>query len=384
LSAVPRGRAALLCALIASAVGIAGAGASGRTAAASARPAAKIAVPNDFLGIVSDNVFALTPYWKAQTLATERRSGVELLRQTFDWATIEPRPGVYHFAAYDALMSATARAGVQVLAVLDLTPTWAAASPRRGQDASASTVFPPRSMSTFAQFCALVVRRYGPGGSFWKAHPKLPQVPIRLWQVWNEPNFQIYWGGHPSAAAYATMLRAAYPAIHAADPSGDVLTGGLAATTGGGVEFQPYLDALLRVRPRVPFDTLAIHVYDPNADEVVAGVRYARQLLSAGGRSTTPLWLTEFGWASAGPPSVFTVGPKRQAAYVLSAIVALARDARALKLRGIVYYDWMDEPPYRGRSDYWGYHTGLVTIKEVAKPALSTYYQAAGLLGALP
>lgn len=72
-------------------------------------------------------------------------------------------------------------------------------------------------------------------GSFWRAHPKLRAVPIRSWEIWNEPKFEIYWGGHPNAAAYAAMFRAVYPAIHAVDPHADIVTAGVANTTVGGI-----------------------------------------------------------------------------------------------------------------------------------------------------
>ena len=45
------------------------------------------------------------------------------------------------------------------------------------------------------QFLQMAVKRYGPGGSYWTLHYKLDHpgkraVPIKAWQVWNEPNLQ--------------------------------------------------------------------------------------------------------------------------------------------------------------------------------------------------
>ncbi len=31
-----------------------------------------------------------------------------------------------------------------------------------------------------------VVKRYGPGGTFWKQNPGLPHDYIHEWQIWNE------------------------------------------------------------------------------------------------------------------------------------------------------------------------------------------------------
>ena len=55
-----------------------------------------------------------------------------------------------------------------------------------------------------------------------------------------------------------------------------------------------------------------------------------------------------------------------------------------LRIRGIVYFAWRDAPPYAGGTDFWGLHTGLLAQDGSGKPALSAYYQAAGVLGTLP
>jgi hypothetical protein len=374
---VSSARARFGAALAALAV-LAGAACSSAAAPASAK------LPSDFLGIVSSEIFdpLTTPYWKVQILERQRRAGVELLRQDFDWAQIEPRPGVFHFGAYDALLTATAKTGMRVLAVLDgPSPAWAEASPRSCTTLSVVEECPPRSMASFAAFAAAVVRRYGPGGSFWRSHPALRALPIDSWEIWNEPNFDIYWGGHPSAAAYASMLGAAAPAIRAVDRHAEIVAAGTANSTQG-ITPATYIPQLLARHP--PFDTLAIHLYDYNPADVMRDMRLVRGWLDKAGYGQTPIWLTEFGWASGGPPSPFTVTPARQAQYVLQTIVDFARAAQSLHIRGIVYYDWQDEKTYAGgAANPWQFHTGLVSISGVAKPAQSAYYQAAGVIGAL-
>jgi hypothetical protein len=106
-----------------------GRGALGGCGRTSSKPDATLAVSSDFLGLVYDQVFSAAPVWKARIVATQRQAGVELLRQEFAWAQIEPHPGVFDFAPYDAFMDATAGAGIQVLAVVDAPPAWAATKP---------------------------------------------------------------------------------------------------------------------------------------------------------------------------------------------------------------------------------------------------------------
>jgi hypothetical protein len=58
----------------------------------------------------------------------------------------------------------------------------------------------------------------------------------------------------------------------------------------------------------------------------------------------------------------------------------VAKERRALRLQGFVYYGWTDLPPYAGRSDFWGLHTGLYWADGRAKPAARAYATAVASL----
>ena len=81
---------------------------------------------------------------------------------------------------------------------------------RLGGAAPGDTASPPRDPATFGRFLAALVARYGPQGSLWAERPELPRVPIRAWQVWNEPNITRYWSQQPFAKSYVRLLRAAH------------------------------------------------------------------------------------------------------------------------------------------------------------------------------
>lgn len=351
--------------------------------ASTPQPKRANSLPADFLGMVSDDAFAAGPLARAQILAAERRTGVELLRRTFDWASIEPRRGVFEFARYDAYLAATSRAGIQVLPVLFGRPSWEPPQRAAGARLTPTTTSPPARVADFAAFAAALAHRYAPGGVFWHAHPALAAHAIRSWQIWNEPNLPVYWGGRPNSRQYAALLAAAARAIRGVAPRAEIVTAGIPDSTLG-IGLDRYVRELLGAGADASFDTLAIDPYARSDLGVIAATAQARVLLDAAGLRRTPIWLTEVGWASGGPASSFTVGPHLQARYALAAITSLARRAAALNIRGIVYFDWRDAPPYAGGTDFWGLHTGLEARSGAGKPALSTYYQAAGVIGALP
>jgi hypothetical protein len=102
-----------------------------------------------------------------------------------------------------------------------------------------------------------------------------------------------------------------------------------------------------------------------------AAIVGARRITASAEDGDVPIWVTEFGWATRpGPGSKMTVDPDTQARRLQAAIPALAAQRTRLRLRGFVYYAWRDAKPYPGGQDFWGLHTGLLTRRGNAKPAL--------------
>jgi hypothetical protein len=333
----------------------------------------KVAAPRStFVGLVSEDVFRAAPGYQDATLARERKLGVDILRQTFDWSTIEPSRGHFRLATTDRFVLATARYGIAVLPILFNAPRWATGKTR---PARSNVVDPPRAPTSMAAFARVMVRRYGTTGSLWRQNPDVPKVPIRDWQVWNEPNLPQYWGNQPDAAAYAKLLRAVARAIHTSDHGARVLSAGLSDSKLG-VPFTTYVRALYAAGARGSFDVFALHPYSSSARGVLAAVEGTRALMRHHGDARKPVWITEMGWASAGPPSPFTFDPLGQAQLVATSIQLLAAKRRELGIAGFVYFAWKDGYPYPGRSDFWGLHTGLVGRLGAPKPSLASFRDA--------
>jgi len=358
------GRALLACAVALGALALL----SGCGGGGDPRPSGSAAtLPHGFLGIVSEDSFARAGRYRDAQLAAQRRAGFTLIRQTFSWRAIEPRPGRYELATYDRFVLDAARAGLTVLPILFDTPAFAA---RPVAPDAARAAAPPRDPAAMARFAVALERRYGRGGTLWRAHPGVPARPITAWQVWNEPNLPVYWAGRPSAREYVALLRTVGAALHRADPRAEVVTAGLPESRIG-VPFARYLKAMYAAGAAGTFDTLAVNAYSRRVTGMVAAVLAARRILSSAGQGDVPIRITEFGWATPpGPRGAMTVGVRTQARLVKTAVRTLAARRERLRLRGVVYYAWRDARPYAGGKDFWGLHTGLVTRGGRAKPAL--------------
>ena len=224
----------------------------------------------------------------------------------------------------------------------------------------------------------MLAQRYGPGGEFWRSHPDVPELPIRSWQVWNEPNLPVYWASGPDPAAYARLLSATAAGIHRVDPGAEIVTAGLPYSKDRRtLSPEKFLEGMYAAGAKGTFTTLAVHPYSDTVSRMVGALKRMRGVLNNAGDTGVPIWVTEVGWASGGPKSVFTVSRKRQAKLIGSTVRALARKRNSLGLRGVVIHNLRDSRPGPGDHDYWGFHAGLFDRKGKAKPALSALRSAA-------
>jgi hypothetical protein len=363
-------RTLALIALLLVAAGCGG-GHKARPAQPSGAPGAPARVgsgPSDFAGVYADDVFFGDASYKRAAAAQLRAAGVGIVRQPFAWSDFEKSP-----APYDAFVGALARQGIHVLPmVLGPQPG--------GAPAGQGAMEPPGSVAAYARYAVALVRRYGPKGSFWRSNPGIPRVPIRSWQIWNEPNIPAFWGGKPDPGAYARLLAAAAPAIRKADPGAEIVAAGLPFSHLG-PPAPAFLHAVYAAGAKGTFDTVAVHAYARTPAAVISRARSVRRVIAAHG-DDAKLWITEFGWGTGGKPGPLTVTPPRQASYLSETLTLIGKDRAALGLRGAVVFQWRDPKPYPGRREIWPFYAGLLDVDGKPKPGLAAFMKAAKGLAA--
>ena len=337
---------------------------------------AHAAAPPGFVGVVSEDTLAGSPDYRARQLQDMHARGVTLLRQTFDWSTIERGRGRYDFSFYDGFIGAAAKAGITVMPILFNPPKFRS---RRPKHTKVRGTYPPKHASDMARFATAAARRYGPNGAFWQANPQIPAQAVRTWQVWNEPNLKVYWRPKPNATAYVRLLGAVSRGLRAVDPGAEVVSAGLPQSRAG-VQLGRYVSSMLKAGAAKWMSTLAVNPYAARPSGVLAILKRMRGLLDTHGAPQVQLRATELGWSDVGPRSAFKAGRAGQARNVGVLIKALGLQQGPLKLRGFVYFNWKDATPYAGFHDFWGLHTGLLTKGGSAKRALAAFGAATAAL----
>lgn len=128
-------------------------------------------------------------------------------------------------------------------------------------------------------------------------------------EVHNEPNLSMEWSHGPNAWEYTQLLRVAYTAIKAVDPSIIVVSGGLAPTLTtadrGAINDIDFAREMLDNGAAQWFDAFGYHPYGynqppeaaPSYDTLVfRRVELIRELFEERGILDKQIWLTEFGW----------------------------------------------------------------------------------------
>ncbi len=315
-----------------------------------------------FYGVVSAE-----PLPDEAQLATLGEGGVGTLRINLAWGSVQSGPSApYDWSHYDPVIQGAAENGIRVLATVYSTPTWVAPTAE----------VPPLARSDlrmFDDFVRAAVERYGAGGSFWREHPDVPEMPITDWQLWNEPNSPLFWKPKPDPTRFLELLRTFHAAVKGADPQATILLGGLFPTPRHGLTLDDFLTALYEGGARSLFDAVAVHPYARTPRDAIDRVEQARQVMSGFGDTAKPIWITEVGWASTGTPPGLVVGLGGQANYVRQTFDLVSANRDRLRVAGVVWYSLNDTP-----GPLWVGHCGLFTVGRQAKPAWDAFARVAG------
>jgi hypothetical protein len=333
--------------------------------------AASAAPPPGFVGMSSDDLYGNAGAYRDKGLAQQQAAGVQLLRVTFDWSQMEVAPNSFDFTVFDRYVLDAAKHKITFLPVLIKAPEFYSVKP------GTRFAYQPRDNADMARWATLLVDRYGPNGSLWQGNPGVTPRPIKAWQIWNEPNLKQYWYRKPNAQQYLSMLRTVGAAIEGRDPNAEIVTAGMPdSRISGAIRLAPYLKALYKGGGSSAFDTLAINSYAVSPKYLGKLVNTNRKLVNRIGGRSDKIWISEVGWCDKGLKNRFCVGSKRQAKYTGDAVALMKKKRSAWKLRGFVLFSWRDGRPYIKGKDFWGNHTGLLTIGGKKKPAYNAFVKA--------
>ena len=251
-------------------------------------PAMGSAASDKSLGVNAD-LSSYDAKARTEALAAMKAAGLRWLRHRFPWDAIEPEQDVYDWAIWDEIVWDARRHGLQIVAVLDGSPSWA-----RGEADRENPLAPPVEARDFGDFAFALANRY--------------RDQIDHYQIWDEPNIAPHWGAREiDPAAYAGLLREGSIRVRSADPEAVVLTAALAPNVepgGANMSDLLFLGALYQQGAAEWSDGVAAQIYDldgqPEAPADSARLNWKRiellrRVMELQGDKETPVWAVSVG-----------------------------------------------------------------------------------------
>jgi len=248
-------------------------------------PTAEIVSAPSTIGMADSSLYGMSKQDIDTTLDMLQAMGVQDVRVYIPWVYTQPLPNQYNWAPIDDIMNAAKARNMGVLAMVNSTPVWAGTA---GNFPGAKTPDPV----AYANFMTQVATRYG--------------KTISAYEVWNEVNCVCFYDPI-SPSSYTELLKAAYPAIKAADPTATVIAAGLGSVfTVNGITMNPvdYVNAMYAAGAKNYFDALAFHPYQEtlkfsDGENVLLSpftqIQKIYDLMAANGDGLKKIWITEYG-----------------------------------------------------------------------------------------
>jgi hypothetical protein len=193
---------------------------------------------------------------------------------------------------------------------------------------------------------------------------------VQAWEIWNEENTSRFWSTGSDATRYTGLLRAAYPAVKAADSAATVVFGG---TFGNDTS---YIATAYQAGAKGYFDAMAVHPYSGNQAPDMpggwfGGYRSVRDLMLSQG-DDKPIWFTEFGWSTtsaANGVGYGAAGQAVQADYLTRAYRMVEQDPY---VQVAIWYNFRNNF-WNNDRDGWEYQLGLLYTTFAPKPAYAAF-----------
>ena len=275
-----------------------------------------------------------------------------LVRFDLPWSDLEHQ-GQYDFHPYDRLIAELRRAGRSIILVL------AYGHPDHSDGRTANGFpLPPRNpdqRAAYDRYVQAVAARY--------------HGPDIIYEIWNEPNFRLFWPPVPDATAYGELLAGAVRSIRGVAPRATIISGGLANENNP----SEFLYELTQARALDGVTGVAFHPYRPDGPENSL-YDIAQFDGAAPAAAARPLWITEWGYSNTWLAKT-DGGRGRQRSAVM--IARLMLTAALAKARAVVVYDLIDDGTDPDDPEF---NFGLYDYRFNPKPAAAAFRTLAGLM----
>jgi hypothetical protein len=244
------------------------------------------------------------------------------------WNQLETSKNTWDFQRFDQLVAFATINNVELAYVLGQTPAWASSNPLDSTGVygmGANQV--PETIDLWENYVRTVAERY--------------RGKIRYYEVWNEPNFPIFFNG--TIGQMSELTKSASSVLKKIDSTIQLISPGIIAGT---FEWLPqhnsgkeWLQNFIKLTPAENFDIIGAHFYTPEKAsperELIPMIRDFKLLLKQQ-QIDKPVWNTEQGYGA--------MDPARRVTYRGDTAIGIAVRTYLINLmqgvQRVYWYNW--------------------------------------------
>ena len=284
-----------------------------------------------------------------------KEAGIGAIRDEVYWSAVETVRDTFKFKPeHDAYVQGALAKGLKPLIILDY-----------GNDLYGGTPRDSAGRAAFARYCKAVVGRYA-------------QLGVKHYEIWNEPNLCITgfcpWNPGPNPSEYLELLKSAYAACKAVDPS--VYIVGCSTSpldepqTNQKIPGVEFIKQVFNLGGGAYMDAVSFHQYPiGRAPEQWVSYETGRIQAVVG---TKPMWITEVGY----PTNLVT---EDNQANIIARTYLLGKTIP--QLQRISWYDLQNDCTDPGNAEC---RYGILREDRSMKPAYKALKTVATVIGSQP
>ena len=209
-----------------------------------------------------------------------KEAGIEITREWIQWDKIEPKNDNYNWAKMDATVQTANEAGIEVLGIFLMMPSWA----KFNEKCRKSDFCKPKNINDFKKFAKKVAERYDGkhGHGEIKYFEIINEIPVPQSFQFNNSNKNL---------GYDIWLINGYNGVKEGNPGAKVLIGSfINPTFAEGKYVKAFIDEMLKNYNQY-YDIIGFHVNEKDAD-VKTTAQYVKERMEVYGVEK-PMWITE-------------------------------------------------------------------------------------------
>lgn len=244
-----------------------------------------------------------------------RDAGIKYVRVDLFWNSIEKEKGHYDFGQYDKLNQILKENNIKPYYVLDYS------NKLYEKDHSIVT---EQGRKAFGKYVKAIVKRFkGQNG---------------IWEIWNEPNLEMFWNNQPGYKDYGLLVETVAPIIKKYDKSGVVVAPAISGISDTSLE---WLKQLFKNEKVVAdLDAISVHPYrNTKPETTLEEYDKLKGIIDKYGHKDLPIISGEWGYPVNTKTENVTITEQKQAEFLVRMFLINASQHIPVS----IWYDWRND-----------------------------------------